>query len=529
MGRFIELINSAVDGAVGVFSPRLAFERKYFRRHLALEKKRSAKYAAAESYLTTGSWSPVNSNVNEVIKNSWPTVTTRMRQLVRDFPYFKRAVNILVDYVVGQGITFQSRIQSPGGTLNKKLIQSMEDAFSFWADEADVAGKLHFYEIMQLAKRQDIESGEFLIVKTAHRVKNKYLPFALQVYETDWLTDYGASPASPLNEVSQGLEYEKDTGRIIAYHLTDPDSWGKTIRIPAENVIHGFETLRPGQLRGISPFTAAVMVAHDLADYLDAEIDAAKMAAKYLAFVKTNAPYGRQYGRIVTDSDTGKKIESMENAIIEYLRAGEDITIASNPRPGSNFSPTVKLILQMVAVVTGAPYELLSGDYGGFSFSTARTARNDFSQQLRPIAVRHVRHFCTPILKGFAESAVMHGKLPFPAYFTNPAPYLRGEWQPPGMEPVDPLRETKSHIDEVKALLRSPQEIVKARGRDLEEVYKEIKAAKEMAEEYGLDFAEIFQAVNTALANNPAAVEDQDGIRAELIDITDRLMEAMDR
>ena len=365
-----------------------------------------------------------------------------------------------------------------------------------------MSNKLHYYEMMALMKRQDLESGEFMIVKTTNPDRSSYLPLALQVYETDWLTDLDAQPTSKQNEIDQGIEYNKTTGRVVAYHMTDPDGWGKSIRIKAKNVIHGFETLRPGQLRGISPFVPAVLVAHELGEYMDAEMDGAKMAAKYMAFVKSPDMYARQYGRVETDTDTDQQIEEMENAIIEYLQPGEEIEIATNPRPGSNFPPFVRLILTMISVSTGVPYELLSGDYQGMNYSTSRTVRNDFSQQIRPIVTRHVRHFGAPTFEWFMESAVMSNRLNLPNYFTNPAPWLRSEWQPPGMESIDPLRETKARVDEIKTGLRSPQEVVKARGRDLEDVYDEISTAKAMAEERGLNF----QDVSTTVHNNPAEI-----------------------
>ena len=49
---------------------------------------------------------------------------------------------------------------------------------------------------------------------------------------------------------------------------------------------------------------------------------------------------------------------------------------------------------------------------------------------------------------------------------------------------------------------RSPQEIVTARGRDLEEVLDEIAEAKKMAEDRGLTLGE----VKTPLKQNPAAM-----------------------
>ncbi|KKL82899.1 hypothetical protein LCGC14_1980150 [marine sediment metagenome] len=505
---------TTLDNAVETLLPKRAFRRQFYRDQIKrTAKKKSSgsdspnswgmRYAAAKTTRLTGAWSPVDSSVNKLISDASPTVRARVRQLVRDFPYFTRAVNLLTDYVVADGIKFQSRVQDGKGKLHKPLIQKIEDSFNFWADEADVAKKLHYYEMEALAKTQDSECGEFLFIHRYRKGEGRYLPYSLQMIEADWLTDMGATPESRENDIDQGVEFKISTGEIVAFHFADPDTYGSVVREPAENVTHGFKTLRPGQRRGISPFVPAILLAHDLSEYMDTEMDGAKMAAKWLAMVKTPDPQSRQAGIRETDPDTEQKIEEMENAIIEYLRPGEEIEIASNPRPGTNFPPFVKLILTMLGITVGVPYELLSGDYQGLNYATGQIVRNDFAFQLRPIAIRHIRHFAQPTFKPFLESAVMNGKLDLPGFYTNPAPYFKSEWQPPGMEPVDHLRTTKAQIEQVQTGLRSPIEIARARGRDLEDIYKEIAAAKEMAVDNKLDFSD---KPSTAMANNPAAL-----------------------
>jgi len=498
-------LGRGIDALVTAFSPAWGLRRRLYR-------ERSATYAAAQTHRLTGDWAPVDSTVNDIIRASNALIRPRIRQLVRDFPYFARAVDAAVDFTVGPGITYQARVRdSSGGALDRALNQRIEDAFHFWADEADAAKKLHYYEIMQLAKRQDMECGEFILVTTDLYDRGRYLPFALQIYEPDWLTTANdtVSVTDAANAVDQGIEYRTATGEVVAYHFTDPDGWGKSVRIPAKRVIHGFRALRPGQLRGVSPLVAAVLMAHDMHDYIDAEIDAAKMAAKRLAVVTSDDPYARQAGLAETDADTGAKIEEMENAIIEYLRPGEDITIATNPRPGDNFGNTVRFLVNMLSVVSGIPYEILSADYRGLNYSTSRTARNDFAVQLRGVAARHVRHFGMPTLNGFLGAAVTYGRLDLPNYFVNPSFYARASWQPPGMESIDPLRETKARISEVTALLRSPQEIIRARGGDPERVLQEIADFKAWADDQGLDFQALIDSVGTGVKNNPAAVAQQ--------------------
>ena len=501
-------LSRLIDGAVGIFSPGAALRRQFYRERL-LTQKRTAQYAAAKTSRLTGTWSPADSSVNDIIRASSPAVRARVRQLVRDFPIFSRAVQVLIDKAIGPGLVFQSRATTADGqSIDEDLASAIESAFNFWADQCDIAGQLHFYEFMELAKRQEFENGEFLIVKRRSRSQKRYLPFAIQLVESDWLTGTPNYKIPSNSIVDQGVEYNRQTGERVAYHFTDPDGWGKSVRVPANQIIHGFHTLRPGQLRGISSFAPGVLLAHDLSEYLDAEIDTAKLAAKYLAFVKRNDPASRtsllEEG---TGEDQGKKIDEMENAIIEYLATGEDITIAHNPKPGSNFPPTVKLMLRMFSATTNVPYELLSFDYEGLSYSSSRISRSDFNNFLRPIIDRHVRRFCNPIFYPFMESAIMREKIPVPAqgFFNNPARFLAAEWQPPGVDYVDPLRESKAHISEKDALLRSPQEIARARGRDYATIVKELKQAKKLIEDAGLEII----SASTAVGNNPAAIEGQ--------------------
>jgi len=209
------------------------------------------------------------------------------------------------------------------------------------------------------------------------------MPFCLRVIEPDWMTTlsddryFSYSGAAAGNEIYQGVEYNKQTGERLFYHMMDPDGWGKPIKIPASDILHGFETLRPNQLRGISPFAPGLLLANDLHSVIDAEIDASEMASKWLAMVTSDNPVGKQLG-LPTDPNTGKKIEELENAIIEYLRPGEKIEMAANSRSGSNFGPFVRLIFTMLSVTTNVPYEMLTGDYQGLNYSTGKIGQNRF-------------------------------------------------------------------------------------------------------------------------------------------------------
>jgi len=76
--------------------------------------------------------------------------------------------------------------------------------------------------------------------------------------------------------------YDIKTGEVIAHHYSDPRGFKKPQRILADQIIHGFKTLRPGQLRGISDFVSGVLVTRDLQECMEGEIDGFKFASKWL-------------------------------------------------------------------------------------------------------------------------------------------------------------------------------------------------------------------------------------------------------
>jgi capsid protein len=67
------------------------------------------------------------------------------------------------------------------------------------------------------------------------------------------------------------------------------------------------------------------------------------------------------------------------------------------------------------------------------------------------------------------------------------------------------LRESKAWIDSTKSNLRSPQEAIRARGKDPEEVLREIQEFRAWEKEMGIEPMD----VSKAMANNPASVEKQ--------------------
>ncbi|WP_169709482.1 phage portal protein [Deferrisoma camini] len=464
------------------------------------------RYAAAKTTRLTGDWQPIDVDVNELIGQSAPIIRARVRQLVRDFPYFARAVNNLIDFGVGEGLTLQARVRDPDGNLMRQVNRRIEDAWKWWCDEADISGVNHLHEHMRLAKRTELESGAFLYVLRVVREPGRYLPLAVQAYEVDWLTDSMARPQGR-NRVVSGVEIDPDTGRRVAYHMADPQGLvQQPVRVPADRVLHGFQTLRPGQVLGVSPFAPAVLLTHALRDVIENEVGAAQLASRWVAFVYSLDPGSIFPGaqRETAADGSERVVQEVEGGLVELLRPGEKVEFASYNRPAESFGLFVKFVLRTVAATIGTSYDLLAADYSEHNYSSLRVSRSDLTKQLRPVITRHVRQFCQPLFHAFLEWAVLSGRLDLPGYWRNPWAYRRVEWMPPGQEPIDPLREIKADVEALRAGLIAPQQIVARRGWDLEEVYAQIAEARRMAEEAGIELD--LGTGSTALQQNPAAL-----------------------
>lgn len=472
------------------------------------QKRSSLGYNGAQSPRAIGAWAPLGLDVNQLIANANPRLRSRVRDLVRNFPPFARAVNAIVTFTVGRGSRFQSLAVLPDGSPAYEIRKKIEDRFRLWMEKADATGKMHFYELQALAKRQECECGEFIGIFMTPRDRSRY-PLAIQLYDPENLAGWSLRGQAPHTDVYEGIEYDTRTGEPLAYHFQTTYLWQDGLRVwreEARNVLHGYHMLRPGQLRGVTPFAPAILLARDMGDYTDAELDAAKMAAKWLGFIKSADPVLAQAVRGAGPGKSVKRpeLEMVENAIVEYLNDGEDVSWAPNfQRPGDSFDRFTKFTLRMIAITMDLPYEILSGDYTGMQYSTSKASRNDFKMFLAQHQFRMEQHFIRPIFHRWLDMEALTQSY-LPGYWQDQDRYRKAMWIPAGMPSVDPLRDGKAAIADIEAGVVSPQMVILGAGHDPEEVVAQRASWLELCREAGVDAST--GDVSLSSANNPAAL-----------------------
>lgn len=439
-------------------------------------------------------WAPPSSGPNELLSGSIETLRARSRDAVRQMGYAEAGVETLVTNIVGTGI--KPQFTTPNPEFNRQLA----DAFLEWTDEADADGRMDFYGLQALAVRSMIEGGDnFTRLRTRLLTDNFSVPFQVQLVEAEYVPAEKNNGGSGANVVRCGIEFDT-IGRPFAYHMfkshPNDQPFGSilnstaTFPVPSGEVAHLAGVRRPGQVRGEPWLTRALIKLSDLDKYDDAQLVRQQIAALFAGFVTDDGDEGAgdeadiMGGAISTDGET--ELASLEPGTMQVLPHGKTINWSEPPSPGDSYEAFMREQKRAVAVSLGILYEQLTGDYSKVNDRTFRAAVNEFRR--RCAMWQHhlvVFQWCRPILRRWAELAVLSGRVRLPAGITV-AQVARAKWVPQGWAYIHPVQDVQSKELEVRAGFKSRASVVSAAGDDVEQIDAEIAADNARADDKGI-------------------------------------------
>lgn len=461
-------------------------------------------YAAAQVNRLTEGWTTSNLSANSEIHASLDALRARSRQLARDNDYVKKFLALVATNVVGPaGITHQARIYDASGTPDSAANKAVERSWQAWAARGvcDAAGRMSLRDIEHLLVKAAARDGEFLVrIVRGSAAANAY-GLALQVLDIDRLdTRLNRPAANGQTAIRMGIEFNA-YGRPLAYHLSTRhpgeiyaaagEAGATHIVLPAADVIHGFISERPEQVRGVPWAHASMGRLNNLAGYEEAAVVAARVGASKMGFFQktagapevldTQADEEDAAGNLMTDADPGT-----------FGELPEGVTFAPfNPDyPSQMFGEFVKQHLRGIASGLGVAYHSLANDLEGVSFSSIRSGTLEerdawmvaqawfieaFHERLYAEWLRHALGFGLVVFDS-GKSAPLSVEAKFSAHTFKGR---RWAW-------VDPLRDVQASIAAIDAQLKAPQDVVAEMGEDYEDVLVSIKAAADLAARLGV-------------------------------------------
>lgn len=457
-----------IDKAVSFFSPAAGYRRIAFRKAIATTER--AYDAAGHGRRNQGRHAP-NTSANQETQLSLPVLRARSRELVRNNPYAKRALQNITTNTVGKGIRPTPDVKAKGNRARIK------NAWKAWAEstECDYNGEMTFYGIQRMVMRSATEGGGCLV--RLHRTKDRgVIPIKLQVLESDFIDtsrDIRTKPGEGFT--IQGVKFDAAGHKLGYYLYKQHPGDGTTIEsefVPANEVLYVYYVERPGQVHGV-PFGASAMLRlRDFDDYEDAQLMRQKVAACFSVFITDTS--------LDADSSDKPKLEKLEPAIIEELPAGKSVTFASPP-PADGYTDYSRNVLRAIAAGYGTTYEAMTGDLSNVNFSSGRMGWLEFQRLISEWQeYMLLPMLCNKVWSAFIEGGVIAGI--FPAS-TSKTP---ASWTFPAREMIDPVKEIKGKSEEVRNGFMSWQEAVREFGRDPETVMQQMKEDAEAFTAMGL-------------------------------------------
>lgn len=466
-----------LDRAIALVAPEAGVRRASAR--LALEQVRS--YDAVTSRRTEG-WRRPGTSANAALGPALRRLQNSARDLARNNPYGVRIVNVMAGSVVGTGITPRFSV-----IKSRRRREAVQRRWAQFVTECDATGRGDLYSMQYLAARAWAESGAALMLwQPMPSSAGLAVPWTLRVLEPDYI-DLNISDFTT-GRILQGIEFEPN-GRRVAYHLFDGHP-GEAVgagrfhsrRVDAAYVDHMFQELRPGQVHGAPLMTPIVMDLRDVGEAQEARAMQEKIAACFVAFVHSRAGSTRSplAGGGATEKDSaGRSIARIQPGMIAHLEEGEDVKFGE-PSPVNGFADYLRIMLRAAAAGAGLTYEQLTGDLTGVNYSSARIGRLEHWAQVDVLQWHMVvPQQLRPAVRRFAQHMIVQGLM-------GPDEVGGVEFSPPERAFLDPERDVKGIVAEVRAGLKSLPDAIASRGQDPDKQLAEIASANAQLDALGI-------------------------------------------
>jgi lambda family phage portal protein len=433
----------------------------------------------------------------------------------------------LTTHSVGNGLTLSSKIDGDAIGVSpqeaRALSSKIEKAWRAWAGnplEADLSGRHDLHALASAAYQSYLLTGEVVaVVEWKHgrgsRTRTKVqLLDARQLDQTKTLT--GDNGTSTIN----GVMFDRN-GRVMAYWLIPivsgklttttastfvpvSTSWGRV------KVIHLFELLAAGQVRGLSPLVSALTPAQEKSTLGEFTLASALLQTQYALTIESELPpsaamNGLKIGNDgMFDGTTGGGFDPLatrlefykdskiaaEPGVVNHLSPGDKLKINRSETPNATFEPFDNSLTRAASKSAGSSFEDISGDYSKTSFSASRLALETPHRINLKRRSQITEKFYAMIYRAWLEEAIETGAIELPSkakpFWMATDAYCNAKWLGSGRITPDPFKAAQATVLEIENGLTTLTDALAERGLDFEEVVATRKAEQQMLRDAGL-------------------------------------------
>jgi lambda family phage portal protein len=404
-------------------------------------------------------WDPKNTTANAELYASLQILRARSRDCVRNDPNGARIISVRSQAICGAaGLNV---IPDSGSDTLDALAAALWDR---WIKRCDVSGVFGLHSNLKLAARELDEAGEVLIRKRPMPTsKGLEVPLRIEVIEADQLDFLKNEQRTDGSRIQHGVECDK-RGEVVAYWILPNHPGNATgfpavfaaiepsVRVDASEVIHLFERLRAGQIRGVPRMAPVLTKLRDHGDHDQASRLRRKLEACLMAFITPSDQFleanAEQYNELSPDdparqnqqpravNSDGAVLEDLQPGMVAMLPNGKMITFHT-PQATPGFVEESDKQLRDVGVGVDVPYEHLTGDLSRVNYSSFRAGLIPFRGVIESLQWElMIPVCCERIWEWFVEAAWAVSKLPEPT--------MKGDWTTARWMSVDPMKDAEA-------------------------------------------------------------------------------------
>lgn len=429
-------------------------------------------------------WTSNSMSPDAFISLRWTTLVARSREQWSNNDYVRAFTRLVRQNVVGPlGVTMQAKATKARGGLDKEANKAVEQEWADWGKKGncDVTGQLSWREQQCLAVVTAARDGEFIIRKIYGRDAGLH-GFAIQNIDPMRLSvryenySYDANG----NFIRHGIEFNR-YGRPVAYHFTSTDEWDANyysysgrgfVRVPAEEIIHGFVHEMVGQRRGLPWASTSLLRLHHLQGFEDASVQNARAGATKMGFIQYKDGFGPE---AEDDQDVAETIDA-EPLSFHELPEGAEFKEFNPNYPSGEFATFHKAMLRGASAGMGVLYNNVAGDLEGVNFSSIRQGTLDEREHYKELQQWLIETLCEPVYNAWIAWKLLRGDIKVKGT-SLPAEKLgifkQVSWQPRRWQWIDPGADVKAATESIRAGLTSVSQVIREQGRDPETVFAE--------------------------------------------------------
>lgn len=412
------------------------------------------------------------------------TLVARSREQWSNNDYVRAFMRLVRQNVVGpNGVTMQAKAKKARGQLDKELNAAIE---TWWADfglkgHCEVTGTMSLREVCNLVIETTARDGEFFVRKIYGRDAGPH-EFALQLIDAQrlpvWYENYQRTDNGGF--IRHGIEFNR-YGRPEAYHFASTDEWDAYyytyaghgfVRIPAEEIIHGFVREMVGQRRGLPWASTSLFRLHHLQGFEDAAVQNARAGATKMGFIQYKDGFGPEADE---DLDLGAAIEA-EPLSFHELPEGAEFKEFVPQYPNGEFATFHKAMLRGAAAGMGVLYNNMAGDLEGVNFSSIRQGTLDEREHWKELQQWLIENLLAPVFSEWIKFQLLRGAIKVKGAAVSPSKLdacMCVTWQGRRWQWIDPRADVEGALASIRGGLTSFSQVIREQGRDPEVVFQE--------------------------------------------------------